>query len=90
MKQHKLTTNDNPFDPFEDFDNWFLYDIEKGYNSCSMLDRIVVIQDNYSEVDISNAIETAINNIIKYDFTDSYKKVTKEFPDLDEEQSDSV
>ena len=30
-----LTTVDNPFDPIEQFTSWFMFDIEKGYNSCS-------------------------------------------------------
>ena len=25
-----ITTFDNPFDPFEQFDSWFLFDCEKG------------------------------------------------------------
>ena len=39
-KQVMLTTIDNPFDPFEQFDSWFLFDGEKGYNSCDYLGRI--------------------------------------------------
>ena len=30
-----LTTFDNPFDPFEQFTSWFLFDTEKGYN-CNL------------------------------------------------------
>ena len=26
-----LTTVDNPFDPFEQFTSWFMFDEEKGY-----------------------------------------------------------
>ena len=28
----RLTTIDNPFDPFERFSDWFLFDVGKGYN----------------------------------------------------------
>lgn len=40
MNTCALTTFDNPFDPFEQFDLWYQYDTDKGYNSCAYLDRI--------------------------------------------------
>ena len=73
----RLTTIDNPFDPFTQFDDWFLFDTEKGYNSCSRLDRITRLSDEMSEVEINNEIERAIDEIIKYDFLNIYKKVKK-------------
>ena len=72
-----LTTFDNPFDPFEQFTSWFLFDVEKGYNSCSRLMRIAQISDDMSEVEQNREIERAIDEIIKYDFLNVFKKVTK-------------
>lgn len=70
-----LTTFDNPFDPFEQFNSWFLFDIEKGYNTCGYLARIVNISDQLSENEMEKEIERAIDEIIKYDFLNIYKKV---------------
>lgn len=74
----RLTTVDNPFDPFTQFDDWFLFDTEKGYNSCSRLDRITSISDDLSDLEVNKEIERAIDEIIKYDFLNIYKKVKRE------------
>ena len=39
-KKCMLTTIDNPFDPFEQFTSWLLFDEEKGYHSCPYLGTI--------------------------------------------------
>ena len=72
-----LTTIDNPFDPFEQFTNWFLFDVEKGYNTCSYLARIARISDEFSEQENNKEIERAIDEIIKYDFMGIYRKVKR-------------
>ena len=73
-----LSTLDNPFDPFKQFDSWFLFDNEKGYNSCGRLARIVKLSDDMSEEEVNEETERAIDEIIKYDFTNTYKKVRKQ------------
>ena len=73
-----LTTFDNPFDPFERFSDWFLFDVGKGYNTCSRLARIANISDELSEKEVDEEIERAIDEIIKYDFMNIYKKVKRE------------
>ncbi len=76
MQRCRLTTFDNPYDPFEQFTSWFLFDVEKGYNTCSYLGRIARTSDQLSEEENELEIERAIDEIIKYDFRNIYKKVT--------------
>lgn len=72
-----LSTIDNPFNPFEDFSSWFLFDVEKGYNSCSYLARIAKTSNEFTEKEEDEEIERAIDEIIQYDFMNLYIKVKK-------------
>ena len=72
-----LTTFDNPYDPFTQFNEWFMFDVEKGYYTCSKLARIANTTDDMSEVEIIKENERAIDEIIKYDFMNVYKKVKR-------------
>ena len=72
-----LTTVDNPFNPFKEFDEWFLYDTSKGYNSCSYLARIAKLSDDMSEKEMDIEIERAIDEIITLNPLGIYKKVFK-------------
>lgn len=84
-KAFALTTFDNPFDPFDQFDSWFMFDVEKGYNSCGYLARIANTSDTFSDEENNTEIERAIDEIILYDSLNIYKKVTKEIADPPEE-----
>lgn len=76
-----LTTFDNPYDPFEQFNLWFMFDIEKGYNTCSYLGRIAQFSDDMSQAERDEENERAIDEIIKYDFMNIYKKVRRNATD---------
>ena len=78
MRECMLTTIDNPFDPFDQFNSWLMFDMDKGYGSCSYLDRIARTSDQFSDKENNEEIERAIDEIIKYDFMNVYKKVSKE------------
>jgi hypothetical protein len=72
-----LTTIDNPFDPFEQFTSWWLFDIEKGYNTCSYLARIAKLSEEMSDEEVNYEIERAIDEIITYNPLNIYIKVTR-------------
>lgn len=76
--RYMLTTFDNPYNPFEQFSSWFLFDVEKGYNSCAYLGRIARTSDQLSEEENDLEVERAIDEIIKYDFRNIYKKTRQD------------
>lgn len=77
MSKFALTTFDNPYDPFDQFDSWYQFDTSKGYNTCCYLDRIAHTSDQLSDKENEAEIERAIDEIIKYDFMNIYKKVSQ-------------
>ena len=86
-----ITTFDNPYDPFEQFEEWLMFDVEKGYNTPGHLDRITTIRDDMSQREIEEEIERGIDRMIELDFMNIYKKVTKEKENvLDDDESDDL
>jgi hypothetical protein len=75
MKDVALTTIDNPFDPFTQFEEWKAFDEAKGYFTCNYLARIVKSSNELSEVDEDLAIELAIDEIVRLNILGIYKKV---------------
>lgn len=72
---YMLTTFDNPYNPFTQFEKWFLFDTEKGYNTCGYLGRIARTNDEFTDEENMEMIEWAMDEIIRYDFRNIYKKV---------------
>lgn len=79
MQQSMLTTTDNPYNPFTQFDDWYAYDTNQGYHTCSYLARIAVTSDELSEAEQDNAIESAIDEIVKLNVLGIYRKVTEDY-----------
>lgn len=80
MIESMLTTIDNPWDPFTQWDLWLSYDMALGYNTSGFLARIVITSDELSESDQRLAHEMAINEIVAENVTGIYKKVSREIP----------
>lgn len=92
MKQCMVSTSDNPYNPFDEFDKWYEFDRSKGYHSLSYLARVSHTSPDLSEIDYHEEIEDAIDDMVRLGGLISasgeevsYIKVTKEFdaePDL--------
>ena len=78
LRKVNITTIDNPFDPFDDFDSWFMFDIEKGYYTSSRIARLVNTTDEMTEIEEMEEIERAIDRLIEIDPLDIYIKVVRE------------
>lgn len=78
LRSVMLTTIDNPYDPFSQFDNWLAFDEEKGYFTCEYLARMTYTSDDLTEDEEAAEIERAIDDICKLNVLGIYKKVVKE------------
>lgn len=81
-----LTTVDNPYSPFDQFTLWHLFDKEKGYNTCEYLARIAHTSDDLTDQENSAEIDRAIDEIIKYDPFNLYKRVFSDVDTVEEEE----
>ena len=77
-QNYLLTTIDNPYNPFDDFTSWYMFDCEKGYNTASRVARIANISPEMTQKEIDEETDRAMNLIVKYDFEDKYIKGTEE------------
>lgn len=71
-----LTTVDNPFDPFTQYDSWYAFDQRMGYRTSDYLAKIVKTSDELSEADNDAAIEAAIDEIVQENILGIYRKVS--------------
>lgn len=74
-RQVTVTTVDNPYNPFNDFEHWFLFDTEKGYYTSSKLARLTHLKDNMTQIEESIEVERAVDRLIELDPLDIYIKV---------------
>lgn len=75
MSAVMLTTIDNPFNPFTQWDDWLRYDMDKKYYTCSYLARIAKTSDDLPNEENDRLIEYAIDEIVQLNINGLYKKV---------------
>ena len=63
-----LTTSDNPYNPFKQYNEWLAYDEAiAGYYTNSYLARIAILSPELSPNEMDNAVEDAIDEICAMD-----------------------
>lgn len=72
-----LTTEDNPFDPIDQFNSWNIWDTDNGYNTMSYLCRIARTSPEMTSEEFDAEVERAIDEIVSFNLTGNYKKVVK-------------
>lgn len=73
-----LTTIDNPFNPFTHYDEWLTYDLQMGYNTNSLLDRVADVTEELSDEDYDSIVFEAMKEICKINVLGIYKLITKD------------
>nr|FAA03056.1 MAG TPA: hypothetical protein [Siphovirus LN-2020-2] len=79
MLRLALTTEDNPFDPFDEFEEWFNFDVTQGYHTCAYLARVATTSTDLTEADQVEATNEAIEEILELNLTGNYQVVEREF-----------
>jgi hypothetical protein len=76
--EYMLTTVDNPYNPFTDFDAWIAFDIRMGYNTSAFLARVAMLPEDLPEPYQSLAIQNAIDEIVQENVSGMWRKVSRE------------
>ena len=78
FREVTATTIDNPFNPFDEFNEWFLFDTEKGYYTSSKLGRLTHLKSDMTQKEENEEVERAVDELISIDPLDIYIKVVRE------------
>ena len=91
MAKTMLSTIDNPYNPFDHFDEWYAYDLllanQEGRNTCSQyLARMSQMSDDISEKEYDDIIEETIDDICELNLNGKFVKITQNEPALPSNQ----
>lgn len=77
-----VTTLDNPYDYFTQFDEWYAWDTSHGYdvigrpyNTLNYVARVANVNSQMSDEDYDAAVSDAVDEICRLNITGNYRKV---------------
>lgn len=77
MKDKMLTTIENPFNPFKNFENWLKFDREKNHFTLELIDRFTLSRTSFTEEFDRMMYDWALEDIIESDFEGKYRIVNE-------------
>lgn len=77
LEESMLTTLDNPYNPFTQYEEWYALDRYLGHYTPEYLARVAIVSDGLSPADQQLAIEDAIAEIVALNFNGLYARVTR-------------
>lgn len=77
MTNVMLTTIDNPFNPYENFEGWLNFDEEKGYNTLETVARVANVSDDMPDEMYEKEVERAVDFLVRMNILGIYKKIFK-------------
>lgn len=75
MSSALLSTVDNPYNPHTQPDDWYRYDMERGYYTLAYLARVANPASDLSESEADQVYEDAMNEIVRENVNGMYIKV---------------
>ena len=83
MANVMLSTVDNPYNPFTDFDEWYAFDDMKAREEnrptcCSYLARMMKESDDVSDQELEEITEAVVDDICELNLTGKFIKIVKE------------
>lgn len=77
--QFMLSLQSNPYDPFDEYDEWLKFDHSEGFDTAGLMARVLSTSDSISQADQELAMEQAVDSIVNNpSFAGLYKKIKKE------------
>jgi hypothetical protein len=74
-QDYMLTTTDNPWNPFTDWEEWYAWDHMAGYDTPSYLARVAKTSIDLSDADQDLLIRQAIDEIVDLNVLGIYIKI---------------
>lgn len=64
VKEFLITTIDNPYNPFSEYEDWLRFDEENGYNTQNYVARVLQVKDLDDSLSEDEKLDIALESIL--------------------------
>lgn len=76
-KNSMITTIDNPYSPIDDYDKWYIWDSDHGYNTTNYQARLINLPIDSLDYIMDIAIDQSLVYMIENDVFGIYKVISE-------------